>query len=69
MSEIGGFYGLGQWLRTNMPDVYAMPFDEVRERLNEITGLNAKPGDIMDESADDFLVVLRRMKLDGKLPN
>lgn len=66
MSEIGGFYGLGQWLRTNMPDVYAMPLDDVREKLNEITGLNVKPGDIIDESSDDFLAALRRMKADGK---
>ncbi len=67
MSEIGGFYGLGQWLRTNMPDVYAMPFDEVRRRLNEITGLNAKPGDIMDESADKFLSALKKMKEEGQI--
>lgn len=67
MSEIGGFYGLGQWLRTNMPDVYAMPFDKVRERLNEITGLNVKTGDVMDESADHFLSALKKMKEEGRI--
>lgn len=57
---------LGEWLKEHMPDVYKIGHsDDVRIRLNEITGLDVKGDDEIEESAGRFLEALKKMKEEG----
>lgn len=54
---------LGLWLEEHMPDVYKIgDADSVRIRLNEITGLDVKGYDEIEESSGRFLEALKKMK-------
>lgn len=54
---------LGDWLEEHMPDVYKIGHpDDVRIRLNEITGLDIKGDDEIEETSGQFLEALKKMK-------
>lgn len=60
------YYWLGQWLEEHMPDVYKIGDpDQVRIRLNEITGLDVKGDDMIEVGSGQFLEALKKMHKEG----
>ena len=67
MSDIGpNFDELRDWIRKNLPELWFGCVDESRVRLNELTGLDVKSTDLLEESAGRFLAALRKMKEESK---
>lgn len=60
------YYRLGQWLEENMPDVYKIGDpDSVREKLNEITGLDVSPNDEIEVGSGRFLEALKKQRCEN----
>ncbi len=57
---------LGEWLEEHMPDLFeklnALPLDDQRAEMNELTGLDVKPNDLLEESSVKFLAAFKAMK-------
>ena len=57
---------MGRWIADHMPELdaelSALTRDEVRTRLNEITGLQVLGSDEVQESTDRILAALKAMK-------
>jgi hypothetical protein len=53
------------WIRANMPGLYGelctMSMEQLRVRLNELTGLDVQRSDVMDESAARWWEALKKL--------
>lgn len=64
--RLGNRAELRRWLEQNMPELDCelgpMSLDQVRIRLNEVTGCNVQGGDSVESGSAVFLAALKKMK-------
>ena len=66
MSAQFGQRALLKWVERHMPELFSqlwlLDTDDVRARLNQITGLSVLSTDLIEESSDRFLEALKQME-------